>query len=343
MPLSALVIGGGPAGAAAAIHLARAGADVTLFERTKGAHDKVCGDFLGGQALDRLAALGIDVPALGGVAIDRVRLLAGTHMVEAPLPFPARSLSRRILDQALLDRATAAGAKVRRGEAVRTLDTAPGRIIVLATGKHDLRERPRPGRRSGAVGLKTYVTLAPDQAAGLRGKIELILLPDGYAGLQPIGERRAVLCVARWREAMRPGGHHRLLDDLAQASPHLRRRFTGATATDVLAIAGVPYGYLLGPHPSVFHLGDQAAVIPSLAGEGVSIALLTAELAARCILTGEGPRFYAEKLRAALRRPMRVAMGAQRLASLPPMQRPLVGICSLWPFLIGFTATRTRC
>ncbi len=174
------------------------------------------------------AALGIDVAALGGVAIDRVRLIAAERVAEAPLPFPARSLPRRILDQALLDRAAAAGADVRRGEAVRTLDAPPGQAVLLATGKHDLRELPRPGRGSGAVGLKTYVTLATKQAAALRGNIELVLLPDGYAGLQSVGEGRAVLCVARWREAMRPGGQHRLLDDVAQASPHLRRRLAGA-------------------------------------------------------------------------------------------------------------------
>ena len=41
-----LVIGGGLAGAAAAVHLAGAGRDVCLLERTTGPHDKVCGEFL---------------------------------------------------------------------------------------------------------------------------------------------------------------------------------------------------------------------------------------------------------------------------------------------------------
>lgn len=343
MPINALVIGGGPAGAAAATHLARAGAAVILYERTTGPHDKVCGDFLGARSLDRLAALGVEVPALGGVAIERIRLVAGARMAEAPLPFPARSLSRRILDQALLDRATAAGVDVRRGATIRSIGPVPGRTVLLATGKHDLRELPRPGRESGAVGLKTYVTLASDQAALLRGCIELILLADGYAGLQPMGDGRAALCVARWREAMRPGAQHRILDDLSQASPHLRRRLVGATATGTVAIAGVPYGYLLAQRPSVFRLGDQAAVIPSLTGEGVSIALLTAELAADCILAGNSPDIYTKRLRAMLLQPMRVATAVQRLASLRRTQHFLARLSAYWPSLIGFTATRTRC
>ncbi len=95
--------------------------------------------------------------------------------------------------------------------------------------------------------------------------------------------------------------------------------------------------------PRIFRLGDQAAVIPSLAGEGISIALLTAELAARCILAGDDSRLYAERLRADVHHAMQVAIGVQRLASLPSVQRSLMGLCAFWPSLIGFTATRTRC
>ncbi|MGA9866928.1 MAG: FAD-dependent oxidoreductase, partial [Acetobacteraceae bacterium] len=131
-----LIIGGGPAGASAAIRLARTGAAVTLVERTAGPHDKVCGDFLGGPALAALTDLGIDAAALGGAPIACVRLIAGTRLVEAPLPFPARGLSRRVLDEALLGVAAAAGASIRRGEAVRGLDAATGRgSVLLATGK----------------------------------------------------------------------------------------------------------------------------------------------------------------------------------------------------------------
>src|SRR6202034_4720331 len=71
-----LVLGGGVAGCAASIALARKGRIVTLIEREPAPRHKVCGEFLSGEALEDLHALGIDVAALGAVPIDYVRLAA---------------------------------------------------------------------------------------------------------------------------------------------------------------------------------------------------------------------------------------------------------------------------
>ncbi len=93
-----LVLGGGVAGCAASIALARKGRSVTLIEREPTPRDKVCGEFLSGEALEDLHALGIDVASLGAVPIDYVRLAAARRAAEAPLPFPAASLTRKTLD-----------------------------------------------------------------------------------------------------------------------------------------------------------------------------------------------------------------------------------------------------
>ncbi|MEO9188777.1 MAG: FAD-dependent monooxygenase [Acetobacteraceae bacterium] len=345
-----LIVGGGPAGASAAIHLARGGAPVALIERTTGPHDKVCGDFVGGPALAALADLGIDAAMLGGAPTARVRLIAGARMAETALPFPAYGLSRRVLDEALLSRAVAAGALVRRGEAMRGLDSCPpSGTVLLATGKHDLRGAARPAHGSGAVGLKMYLTLAPDQAAALAGAVEMVLLASGYAGLQMVEAGRAVLCVMRYRAAVRARGADQLLAELAGVSAHLRLRLAGAVPLSdrPLAVAGVPYGHLhlAGPSdpPRLYRLGDQAAVIPSLAGEGIAIALASGVLAAECVLAGAESSTYHRQLRERLRYPMRVAMGVHRLACVAPAQPWLLRACQFWPAMIGFTATRTRC
>lgn len=255
-----LIIGGGPAGSAAAIVLGCAGQSVTLVERSSGPHDKVCGDFLSAGALGSLSALGIDVVGLGSVPINRIRLICGNEEAIAALPFAAAGVSRRALDEALLARAAAVGAYLLRGTSVRRLrrightwavdtDTC-GAIradtLFLATGKHDLRGLGRP-QRSRVVGLKMYFALSLDQASALNETIELMLFSGGYAGLQLVESRHAVLCWLMPSHVLRRIGRWpAVLDFLTDRSAHLGRRLSGSRPllSKPLAIAGIPYGFL---------------------------------------------------------------------------------------------------
>src|SRR6202166_3359356 len=128
IPLQAevLVLGGGVAGCAASIALARKGRSVTLIEREPTPRHKVCGEFLSGEALEDLHALGIDVASLGAVPINYVRLAAARRAAEAPLPFPAASLTRKSLDTALIAAAIAAGVRLKRGHRVQSLSPSTG-------------------------------------------------------------------------------------------------------------------------------------------------------------------------------------------------------------------------
>ncbi len=271
----ALIIGGGPAGSAAAIALARAGRDVTLIERSASACDKVCGDFVSAEAIAAIAECGVDLSALAPAPISHVRLIHGTRMATARLPFTALGLTRRALDDALLRRAESCGAAVFRGENVRGIDTTGSSIrvdctgresreakaVFLATGKHNLRGMSRPAGNTGLIGLKMYYSLDHAQAAALRNHVELVLFPGGYAGLQQVENNRAVLC------ALLPANRQRSIDTLADECPHLAARLSGARALldRPLAIAGLPFGYVhpggSDEPPGLFRLGDQAAVI----------------------------------------------------------------------------------
>src|SRR5664279_4429842 len=206
----AVVIGAGPAGASLAVLLSRAGRDVVLVEREAGPTDKVCGEFLSREAALYLASLGLDLAALGAVPIEAVRLVTGRRVASAKLPFAAVSLSRRVLDEALLGRAVQLGATVRRGATVQGLAPCSGgwaarladgmeieaRAAFLATGKHDLRgwKRP-PGVQGDLVAFKLHWRLSPAQTAELAGHVELVLFRGGYAGLQPVEGGRANLCL----------------------------------------------------------------------------------------------------------------------------------------------------
>ena len=362
-PLSgAVIVGGGPAGSAAAITLARAGAQATLIERNAHATDKVCGDFLAPNALAVLARLGVDVSA--APSISRLRLVHRTRMAETRLPFVARGMSRRLLDEALLRQAEASGSVVLRGHRVGRAHHRHGRMelncgtlgelaadaLFLATGKHELRGLERQGANSGLVGLKMYYALAASQTEALRDHIELVLFPGGYAGLQLVESDRAVLCALVPGTRLRAigGRRDRLLDALLDDCPHLRIRLSGARVLleRPLAVAYLPYGYLHAPEQcgpaGMFRLGDQAAVIASLTGEGVGLALASGTLAARSWLTGESGPQYHRRLATALSRRLRMASLVHRLCLESFAQPTIAAFCSFWPGLMRFAVMATR-
>jgi flavin-dependent dehydrogenase len=358
-----VIIGGGPAGAAAAITLARAGQAPTLIERTAGATDKVCGDFLSAETVEMLKRLGIDLSA--APSITTLRLVHRNHTATTRLPFTALGLTRRALDDALLRQARASGATLVRGHRVGAVTDEAGRLrldcsslgsiiadtVFVATGKSMLRGAGPRGHGSGMVGLKMYYWLAPVQQTALRHHIELILFAGGYAGLQLVEADLAVLCVLISTARMRSlgGRWENLLDALATECPPLGSRLAGAQASLArpLAVAGLPYGYLYVPDerrdpPGLFRLGDQAAVIGSLSGDGVAVALASGSFAARSWLAGDHSVHYHQRLAAGLSRPLRVASTLHRLCLAPRSQPWLTAACRFWPGVMRHAASWTR-
>ena len=359
--IEAIIVGGGLAGAALAIRLARAGREVVLFERTSGATDKVCGEFLSREAGIYLAGLGLDLPALGAVPIDALRFCQADHTSTIALPFAASSLSRRVLDEALLALAVSAGACVRRGAKVRDLGRAGSAwharldegtdfaadAAFLATGKHDLRGRKRPpGLQSDLIAFKMHFHLAAEQAAALAGHVELVLFEGGYAGLQPVDDGRANLCLLIRQDRLHALGHRwdRVLAAIRSESVHLDARLVGARPcwANPLALSAIPYGHVQGRADGLWRLGDQAAVIPSFSGDGMSIALHSAELAAATYLEGGLADTYQRTLARDVTRQVLFATALSQGMVRSAGQR-LMGLAARsWPRLMSTVALHTR-
>jgi len=354
-----VIVGGGLAGGAAAAWLAREGAAPLLLERESEPRHKICGEFLSAEAQAHLTALGLDVAALGGAPMSRVRLVSGRRAAEVALPFPALGLTRLRLDDALLEHARAQGAAVDRGVQVRTVtcaglqtsagDMAPD-LVLLASGKHEVRGAKRDTARSlqGLIGFKQHYRVSAAVRDALSGYIELILFDGGYAGLQLVEGGIANLCLLVRRERFEAVG--RRWDDLFEAllaEPHLARRLGDAEAVleRPLTIADVPYGFLHRPsaddQPNLYRLGDQAAVIPSFTGDGMSIALHSGRLAARAVLEGGRPAAYHARLRRDVARPVRLATRLQRALEGFGRHAALTGL-SLAPGALGLLAAWTR-
>ncbi|WP_420138605.1 NAD(P)/FAD-dependent oxidoreductase [Sphingomonas sp.] len=347
-----LIVGGGPAGAAAAITLARAGVCATVLERTTEAHDPVCGGFLGWDAIAALKRLGIDAQALGAKPITHVRVIAGKRQAEALLPHPAAGLSRRTLDMTLLAEAAKLGVDVRRGVTVRRMEDgqihlADGAVLqpeslFLATGKHELRGAARGSGKRERVGLRATVPAQPD----LAGWIELHLLDGGYAGLlvQDDGQANLCLSIASTRLAAAGGSPERLIAMLATEAPHLAARLS-RTATHWSAIAAVPYGWRTRDTVAGrFRVGDQAAVIASLAGDGIAIALSSGIAAADAWIDG-GPEAAPAFQRRFARRaawPIGAAETLRHASERPALAAPLLSLVATLPGSLGLAARITR-
>jgi menaquinone-9 beta-reductase len=359
----ALVIGGGLAGAALASRLARAGRQVVLLEREAKPADKMCGEFLSREAGLYLDGLGIDLKGLGAVAIDHVRVCEGPYVTTTKLPFTAMSVSRRVLDEALLACAATSGVTVVRGAKVTALTanaTGPrwtakqegdgatsSDAVFMATGKHDLRGHKRPaGLQPDLIAFKLYWQLSPAQTSQLAGHVELIAFEGGYAGLQLVDGGRANLCllVRRSRFAALGQSWDRLLSVMRAQSPHLSGRLDGAIPCLVkpLALSAIPYGYVRSLTAGLWHLGDQAAVIPSFSGDGMSIALHSAELAAMTYLAGSNAQTYQTRLARDVRGQVLFATGVSQALVRSVGQSALTTAARLWPGLMSTIIFRTR-
>jgi len=357
-----LILGGGVAGCAVAIALARRGRSVTLIEREPAPRHKVCGEFLSGEALEDLNLLGIDVAALGAAPIRYVRLAAARRAAEAPLPFPAASLTRKALDAALIAEAVAAGVRVEQGRSVQSLrregsglwqaeiddgTTREAPNVFLATGKHDVRGYARPKDPERWVAFKSYFRLAPAQAAELANASELMLYPGGYGGLQPVqGGIANLCCVVQQPHLARAGLRwESFLAKVQRDCPHLAMRLAGAEEllAKPIAVTHIPYGFIRrSTDEGLYCIGDQAAVIPSFTGDGISIALHTARCAATAYLAGEPAPLFQAKMRSALLNQMRLAQfAADGLNN--SFSRAVLPFClKVWPGVMRVTAALTR-
>ena len=347
-----LILGGGPAGAAAAITLARAGQPALLLERQRETGDALCGGFLSWHSLAALERLG--VAKLRGATIDRVRLFARGRSAEARLPRAALGISRRQLDSELLARAEALGARIERGVHARDID---GRTVhadedfaaerlLLATGKHDIRGAGRPrDDHDPALGLRVRLGRSPALTRLIEGAIELHLFDRGYAGLALHEDGSANLCLAVRKSRLgEAGGPRVLLEAIGEEVPALGERLASLDSSAAIdAIAAVPYGWrATDTAEGVYRLGDQCGVIPSLAGEGMGIAFMSGVAAGEAILRGIDARSYQRAVATRTHRPIAIAGAILALAERRATAPMLLSLARIAPGLARLAARVTR-
>jgi flavin-dependent dehydrogenase len=358
----AIVVGAGPAGASAALDLARLDHRVLLVDRAPFPREVACGGCLNGRAIEALSGRGVDVHALGGRPTHRFVLAVSDRRARFETGSGA-ALSRGVLDAALVERATAAGAVFVDGTAARVGDVRDGaRAVTLRRGGHTFEARARVvlaadglgGRclddldgfapvvdEAGRMGAATL--LPASDAAWEPGTIWMACSRHGYVGLVRVECDRLNVAAAldpRWVRAT--GGPQAAMTALLEEA--------GVRPPPALATAAVRgKGVLRRRRPRVagrrlFVIGDAAAYVEPFTGEGIAWALdaagAVAPIVSRAIESWDDARAanWSRTFRAlaarnhrwcrligcALRRPRLLRVAAGVLAARPALARSVV-------------------
>ena len=316
METDVAVVGAGPAGAAAAITLARLGRRVTLIDKASFPRDKCCGDGLTTAALRLLEHLEFDPSSVGSwQTVEQVSIVASNRR-QVDLDFPvdgtmyAASARRYDFDAALVDLAVKAGADLLTGHAATDVEPTPnGTRTTLADGRTvdsayliaaDGAWSPvrkalglgDPGYLGDWQAGRQYFTNVSPEARKLWVWFEPDMIP-GYAWSFPLPGGTANVGYGVIR---RPGVPFKELK--GQRLDFLDRSHLadvlGADAKPAGPWKAWPIPARIGAGPTeglggrVLFVGDAARACDPMTGEGIAQALETGELAARAI-AGAGP------------------------------------------------------
>ena len=301
MTFDLIVVGGGPAGCAAAIGAARSGASVLLLERGRFPRHKVCGEFVSAESLELLQTL--LAPGAHRHLIDAApRIAHGRIFVDgaeltAEITPAAASITRFDLDAALWESCACAGVERRTDCAVQSVEGTGAFRVITQAGLFEARALINAtGRWSNLTSTATRIRMAKERWIGVKAhfhevsapappstSVDLYFFDGGYCGVQPVspaGQNETVVNAC----AMVRADVATDLNDVLKLHPALRDRSRNWEA-------------LMGPvstSPLVFHppepvldgalqVGDAATFVDPFIGDGISLALRSGDLAGDCL------------------------------------------------------------
>ncbi|HEX3358077.1 MAG TPA: NAD(P)/FAD-dependent oxidoreductase [Tepidisphaeraceae bacterium] len=297
----ATIIGAGPAGCIAALILARAGWKIRLVEQHRYPRDKVCGECLSALGMTVLTRLGLSdrFKNLQPICLTQTLIHSPDgNTLSIPMPHAMWGISRSRLDQWLLNEARAAGAEIlqpARCEQIRPhiilrdlitneMSQFDASWTLLADGKCLPGNHPPPS--TADLGIKAHFT----HITGPRDAIELFTVTGHYGGVAPIENNlwNIAFSVPQKRIASCRGNIDQLFTQILQENKTLQKRFSQAQRIIDWLAAPLPRFAPSRPWPPrIIPLGNTAAALEPIGGEGIGLAMRSAQLAAQMLLSGQ--------------------------------------------------------
>jgi len=314
----ALIIGGGPAGAAAATTLARGGLHVALLDKAHFPRHKLCGGLLSERSRNVIAQVfGREADPPIEVTSRGVKLFFRAELVNELLDYkPLHFTARWDFDHYLLAQAKAAGAKVL--ENTRATGLSEDRTTVFTEGGQPLRADFIVGADGASSRIRKALRSVRMDRSGFATALEMevpraviardIVDPEIYLGVVRWGygwifPKQKVLTVGI-------GGLATVNDELRAAYTKFIEMALGRLPQHAIRGHPVPFGnYLSRPGEGrVLLVGDAAGLVEPITGEGIAFAMQSGYYAAQAILEarhasahGEALRRYEQKYREIVR------------------------------------------
>ncbi len=294
-----IVVGGGPAGASAAIVGAAAGFNVLLLERGGFPRQRVCGEFVSAESLDLLGNL-LDSAhrslLTSAIRINQTRVFVDGHLINADIHPAAASIARIDLDAALWASAESCGVDGRQncrvenisGDGPFQVKTSVGnfesRAVINASGRwSNLTAGAKKTTNGDAkwIGLKAHF-----QGPATRGSVDLYFFEGGYCGVQPVNldnsivdENRINVC------AMVRADRATTLQEVFGQCPQLERESRNWTQRSApVSVAPLIFRDPRPERDKIFMAGDAAVFVDPFIGDGISLALRSGSLATQSLL-----------------------------------------------------------
>lgn len=295
-----IIIGGGLSGLTSAIHLSKAGLHVTVIEKSKYPSHKVCGEYISNEVLPYLQSLGADPSALNPSRINR--LIISDHYgktLETPLPLGGFGVSRYTFDQFLMQKVVENGVELIEDTVTNVvfendrffIDTnsygvfsAP--VVLGAYGKRAALDgklsRGFFNEKSPWLAVKAhYRGDFPADTVGLHN------FDGGYCGVSKVEDDILNICYLVNYESFKNFKQieaHR--EQVLYRNQHLKEVFENSTPLfdKPLTISQVSFTEKEKVLRHILMIGDTAGLIHPLCGNGMAMAIQSAQIASEKVL-----------------------------------------------------------